>query len=74
MPSHMHSNATSLSRRAATEGSPTENIRLVSPWKPSLMTVMSMFRTSPFFRTRSPGMPWQTWWFTDVQMDLGKGR
>jgi hypothetical protein len=38
-----------------------------------LITVMSMFRMSPFFSTRSPGMPWQTWWFTEVQIDLGYG-
>ena len=32
MPSHMHSYVTSDSRRAPIDGSPTKNIRLVSPW------------------------------------------
>ncbi len=49
------------------------NIRLVSPNQPSLMMVTSMFKASPFFSTLSPGMPWQTWWLTDVQMAPGKG-
>ena len=31
-----------------------------------------MFRISPSFRVFSPGMPWQTTWLTEVQMDLGK--
>ena len=47
------------------------NMRLVSPWKPSLMTVTSMLRMSPFLSLRSPGMPWQIWWLIDVQIDLG---
>ena len=46
-------------------------MRLQSPWKPSLITVMSMFRMSPGLSTRSPGTPWHTWWFTDVQIDFG---
>ena len=71
MPSHMHSNVMSHRRLAWIDASPTMNMRLVSPWYPSLMTVTSMFTMSPFFRTRSPGMPWQTWWFTDVQIDFG---
>jgi hypothetical protein len=57
-----------------TEGSPTKNIRLVSPCQPSLMTVMSMLTMSDFFSRRSPGMPWQTTWLTEVQMDFGKPR
>jgi hypothetical protein len=48
-------------------------MRLQSPWKPSLMTVMSMFRMSPGLSTRSPGTPWQTWWLTEVQIDFGNG-
>ena len=48
-------------------------MRLVSPWQPSLMTVTSMLTMSPLFSTRSPGMPWQTWWLTEVQIDFGKG-
>jgi hypothetical protein len=48
-------------RRAWIDGSPTQNIRLVSPWKPSRMTVTSTFMMSPAFSTRSPGTPWHTW-------------
>jgi hypothetical protein len=58
-------------RRAAIEVSPTMNMRLVSPCQPSLMTVMSMLTMSPFLSGLSFGMPWQTWWLTEVQIDLG---
>jgi len=52
---------------------PTQNILLVSPWKPSLMTVTSIFRISPAFKTLPLlGIPWQITWFTEVQIDLGK--
>ena len=38
------------------------------------MTVTSMFITSPAFNTFfGDGMPWQTTWLTDVQIDLGNG-
>jgi hypothetical protein len=53
------------------EQSPTMNMRLVSPCQPSLMTVMSMLTMSPRLSGLSFGMPWQTWWLTEVQMDLG---
>jgi hypothetical protein len=43
-----------------------QNMRLVSPCQPSLMTVMSMLTMSPFFRALSFGMPWQTWWLIEV--------
>jgi hypothetical protein len=56
---------------AAIEHSPTRNMRLVSPCQPSLITVMSMFIESPFFSGLSFGMPWQTWWLSEVQIDLG---
>jgi hypothetical protein len=36
--------------RRRCEGSPTVNMRLVSPWKPSLMTVMSMLTMSPLLQ------------------------
>jgi hypothetical protein len=49
-------------------------MRLVSPCQPSLITVMSMFTMSPDLSSLSPGTPWQTWWFTEVQIDLGYGR
>ena len=58
-------------RFAAIEPSPTTNIRLVSPCQPSLMTVTSMFRVSPSFSGLSFGMPWQTTWLIDVQIDFG---
>jgi hypothetical protein len=60
-------------RLAAIEPSPTMNIRLVSPCQPSLITVTSMLTMSPFFSGRSFGMPWQTWWLIEVQIDFGYG-
>ncbi len=68
----MASKATRQSRSASTEGLPTWNMRLVSPWKPSLMTVTSTLTMSPDFSSLSPGMPWQTTWLTEVQIDFGK--
>ena len=47
------------------------NMRLVSPCQPSLMTVTSMLTMSPFFSGLSFGMPWQTWWLIEVQIDFG---
>ena len=47
------------------------NMRLVSPCQPSLITVTSMLTMSPFFSGLSLGMPWQTWWLIEVQIDLG---
>ena len=64
----------SASRCACAGGLPTKYMRLVSPWKPSLITVTSMLTMSPAFRRLSFGMPWQTTWFTEVQMVLGKPR
>ena len=49
-------------------------MRLVSPYQPSRITVTSMFITSPAASFFSPGMPWQTTWLIDVQIDLGKPR
>ena len=49
------------------------NMRLVSPCQPSLITVTSTLTMSPFFSGRSFGMPWQTWWLIDVQIDFGYG-
>ncbi len=49
-------------------------MRLVSPCQPSLMTVTSMLTMSPLLSARSFGMPWQTWWLIDVQIDFGYGR
>jgi hypothetical protein len=50
------------------------NIRLLSPWNPSWITVTSTFTMSPLRRRLSPGIPWQTTWLTDVQIDFGKPR
>ncbi|MNI69565.1 hypothetical protein D3C73_1253210 [compost metagenome] len=68
---YMHSWVTWDRRSAQTGTLPTWNIRLVSPWKPSLMTVTSMFRVSPSLSGLSFGMPWQTTWLIDVQIDFG---
>ena len=43
----------------------------VSPCQPSRITVTSMFRMSPLSSFRSPGMPWQTTWLIEVQIDFG---
>ena len=63
---------TVVSRRARTAALPTKYMRLVSPWKPSRITVTSILMMSPLFRRLSPGIPWQTTWFTEVQMVFGK--
>jgi len=36
-----------------------------------LITVISMLMMSPRFKALSLGMPWQTWWLIEVQIDLG---
>ncbi len=65
----------SISRCAAGAILPTAYMRLVSPCQPSLMTVTSTLTMSPCFKRLSGlGMPWQTTWLTDVQIDLGKPR
>ncbi len=74
MPSHMASYVTSTSRCAFTGTSPRTYIRLVSPCQPSRITVTSMLTMSPRARRFSLGMPWQTTWLMEVQMDLGKPR
>ena len=53
---------------------PAAYMREESPCQPSRITVMSMFRTSPSSSFRSPGIPWQTTWLIDVQIDFGKPR
>jgi hypothetical protein len=53
------------------EASPTMNMRLVSPYQPSLMTVTSTLTMSPFFSGLSFGMPWQTTWLTEVHSEAG---
>ncbi len=73
-PRRSASNVTSIRLRALVDGVPAAYIRLLSPCQPSRMTVTSMFSTSPSSRRRSPGMPWQTTWLMDVQMDFGKPR
>ncbi len=63
--------ATSQTRRALTDGSPAKNIFEVSPCQPSLITVTSILRISPSLSFLSPGMPWQTTWLIEVQIDFG---
>ena len=73
MPRIKDSCVAETSRRAFTPTrSPTRNMRLVSPYQPSSMTVMSIFMMSPSRSRRGPGMPWQTTWLIDVQIDFGK--
>ncbi len=55
MPFHMASRHVSVSFCACTGGLPTKYMRLVSPWKPSLMTVTSMLTMSPALRRLSFG-------------------
>ena len=62
---------TSIRFRARVFGVPAAYILDESPCQPSRMTVMSMFRMSPFSSFRSPGMPWQTTWLMEVQIDFG---
>ena len=57
-----------IRRFAFTEGVPATYIRLESPNQPSRITVTSMFRMSPSTSRLSPGMPWQTTWFTLMQL------
>ena len=63
---------TSMSRCAFTPIFPTGYMRDESPCHPSSMGVTSILTTSPWRRTLSPGIPWHTTWFTDVQIDFGK--
>ncbi len=56
-------------------GFPMKNMRLVSPCQPSRITVTSILMISPSRSTfRSPGMPWQTPWLIEVQIEFGKPR
>ncbi len=68
MPRISASCVTSISRAARRFAVPATYIRLVSPYQPSRMAVTSMFRTSPSFSFFGPGMPWQTTWFTEMQL------
>ena len=71
MPCQSASKVTRHSRRALSGGVPAKNIRLVSPYQPSRITVTSMLTMSPSSSRRSPGMPWQTSWLIEVQIDFG---
>ena len=71
----MASYVVSTRRRASWLGSPTKNMRLVSPNQPSLMTATSMLTMSPFFKILpGEGMPWHTTSLTEVRMVLGYPR
>jgi len=73
MPRNIASRVTSTRRCAFTEGLPATYMRLVSPWKPSLMTVTSILMMSPSLRIlASLGMPWQMTLLTEVQTLAGK--
>src|SRR5665213_4366818 len=48
---------------------PIAYIRLESPYQPSTMKVTSTLTMSPSFSARSPGMPWQTTWLIEVQVE-----
>ncbi len=74
MPRHMAAKQVSARRWACEGALPTKYMRLVSPWKPSRMTVTSMLTMSPALRRLSLGMPWHTTWLTEVQMVFGKPR
>ena len=74
MPRIIASWVTSHRRLAFTPTLPAKNMRLVSPYQPSRMVVTSMFTMSPSCRRFSPGMPWQTTWLIEVQIDFGKPR
>ena len=73
MPAHIASKVTSTSFSALTGArSPTTNMRLVSPYQPSSITVTSMLAMSPSrSRLSSLGMPWLTTWLTEMQQLLG---
>jgi len=60
---------TSISRSALRAIGPIAYIRLESPYQPSTMKVTSMLTMSPSFSGRSPGMPWQTTWLSEVQVE-----
>ena len=68
MPRISASWVTSIRRSALRLGFPATYMRLLSPNQPSTITVTSMLRMSPSFSTLSPGMPWQTTWFTEMQV------
>jgi hypothetical protein len=72
MPSIIDSRVVSTRRRARMLGSPAKKVWLVSPCQPSLMTVTSTLMMSPRLSSLGPGMPWQTTWLIEVQIDFGK--
>ena len=57
MPNQRHSYVIFVRNFAFFEGSPTKYILLVSPYHPSSMTVISIFKISPSSRILSPGIP-----------------
>ena len=70
MPRIIASWVTSTSRSAARLTSPTLYMRLESPCQPSRMSVTSMLTMSPSRSGLSLGMPWQTTWLIEVQVDF----
>ena len=61
---------TSISRSARRGISPTGYMRLESPCQPSRISVTSILTMSPSRSGFSLGMPWQTTWLIEVQVDL----
>ena len=70
MPRIIDSNVTSISRSARRGMSPTGYMRLESPCQPSRIKVTSILTMSPSLSGLSPGMPWQTTWLSEVQVDF----
>ena len=70
MPRISASWVTSIRRSERRTGLPATNMREVSPYQPSRITVTSMFRTSPSLSFLGPGMPWQTTWLIEMHDDL----
>ena len=61
----------SISRSAARGDVADEYMRLESPCQPSRMRVTSMLTMSPSRSGLSFGMPWQTTWLIEMQIDFG---
>ena len=70
MPRIIASWVTSHSRSAARLTLPTLYMRLESPCQPSTISVTSTLTMSPSRSGLSPGMPWQTTWLIETQVDF----
>ena len=70
MPRIMASCVTSISRSARRGISPIGYMRLELPCQPLRISVTSILTMSPSLSGLSPGMPWQTTWLSEVQVDF----